>query len=793
MEHVEVKQEPSTGAEQAQEPAELIIHDPMGLGAEKVSEEPAEVTIHPSAETGNMAISVDTQPVPLSLEMSVGQEEAKQPGVGRKQGTWLNYKRVAAAVLAALMLVLAVGLLVARGHGAGTVNRAPPPAQIQAGMAQSGNGNGNGNGDGNGNGNSGNGAGDDPKWLSKIPPGLLPMLDELNSANSAADPDGLFLTSCQYWVRGYWGKIPGSSQADLEALSAQGKWKKRGDDVVKHLQQQLSDSLGNLLITLKNRKDVRELKPFWIVNAIYVVSSAKTMDFLAKRFEVVQLEEDFYAQTTVTPWSMDWPDVSSSVINMWQMGSGYKGEGIVVANIDTGVDVTHPALSSKYRGDNSRSWYDPISKSNFPIAVGGSHGTHTMGTTVGGTPTDPIGVAPSAKWIACAGCGSSGCPGSALTACAQWMLDPCAVLVNSPSCTQDRPHLVSNSWGGGQGSTWYDQYIQSWRSAGIIPVFSAGNAGPNNYTHNSPGDNCQAIGVGAFDSSGSVASFSSRGPSYTACYKPDFSAPGVSIYSSIAGGGYAYYSGTSMAAPYVAGCIAVMLGRLPVDSRYSLNNYNLIYTALRATTGQNSHDNWYGFGRVKCKAAVLAIQDPNIIASASPMPPPPACNVANPTWVGDGWCDGLVYNNVNCNWDGGDCCPSTRLQLPRPCSFKPVRKSVTKQNRLQNRKHNRLQKSVTEHNRLQKSVRKHNRLQKSNTEHNRLQKSNTEHNRLQKSVTKHNRLQKPVTDQKPDLRWKEKASQKRLLQWDFRAWPNSMDRCTTVSSGEISLSILSDR
>eukprot|EP00808_Paulinella_micropora_P006370 g63008.t1 len=618
MESVEVKQEPSAvlDAEHVQELAQVNIHDP-------------------SAEIEATAITVETQAVPNSLETSTGQEEAKQVPVGWKQGRrCLNYKWAAAAVAAGLLLIVAVGLLVARGQGANTTAyMAPQPAD----MVQVANGNGNGNGNnGNGNGNNGNGngnigagPGEDSDWIKKIPLGLRDKLSQLNNDNAE---------KFEYWVRGHWGKIPEGTKADMQGLPPAAAWKKQGDDVVKHLKQQQTDSFGPLLNILEARKniDVQEYDAFWITNAIHMVSGPKTMQFLSKHPKVEKLEEPFSAQKLDTAWSMNFPDSASGPLAAHALG--YKGAGVVIANIDDGVDGTHPALSPKY-------------------PVGGSHGTHTMGTLVGGTATEIIGVAPSAKWMACVGCGTTDCPGDALTKCAQWLLDPCARL--GSSCTQFRPHISSNSWGGGRGSTSYDSYIQAWRAAGIIPVFAAGNLGPNLYTVGSPGDNCLAISVGAHDSSGTVASFSSRGPSVTGgCKKPDFSAGGVAIRSSIPNSAYASWDGTSMATPTLAGCVALMLGALPEASRYNTNNYNLIYNAIKSTTGQNgAHNNDFGYGKLRCRAAIAALLGQSTPAPTSP--PTGGCTASNPSWVGDGWCDGSDYNNAACNWDGGDCCAST--------------------------------------------------------------------------------------------------------------------------------------
>ena len=125
-----------------------------------------------------------------------------------------------------------------------------------------------------------------------------------------------------------------------------------------------------------------------------------------------------------------------------------------------------------------------------------------------------------------------------------------------------RPHVVNNSWGGGPGDPFYQATVQAWVAAGIFPAFANGNAGPSCGSAGSPGDYPESYAVGAYDIGNFIAFFSSRGPSgLDGGIKPNISAPGVDVRSSVPGNGYAIFSGTSMATPHVAGSVALHLVR----------------------------------------------------------------------------------------------------------------------------------------------------------------------------------------------------------------------------------------
>jgi PKD repeat protein len=317
-----------------------------------------------------------------------------------------------------------------------------------------------------------------------------------------------------------------------------------------------------------------------------------------------------------------WGVTDINADDVWALG--YKGAGMVVANIDTGVDSTHVALNPSYKcgsGDDSKCWLDPDTQNCTPpggapcdtIYSGIYHGTHTMGTMVGDD--DPsltynVGMAPDAKWIACLGCPLGSCPEYDLNTCADWIVAP----GGDPNA---RPNVVNNSWGGTpDGDPWYLAKVNAWRAAGIFPAFSAGNSGPTCNSLGDPGAYQESFASAAHASSRTIASFSSRGNSafghdpYT---KPNISAPGVSVTSCKPGNAWTTMDGTSMASPHTAGAVALIWSACPsyvgqIDSTFQLLQNNTD-TAPAGTCGAppDGQGNYtYGYGYLNALKAVQA-------------------------------------------------------------------------------------------------------------------------------------------------------------------------------------------
>jgi len=255
-----------------------------------------------------------------------------------------------------------------------------------------------------------------------------------------------------------------------------------------------------------------------------------------------------------------------------------KGAGVKVAIIDSGIDYTHPDLDGNYV-----SGYDFVNSDTDPMDDNG-HGTHVAGTVAAeDNGTGVVGVAPEAELYALKvlGPGGSGLY-SGVIAALQWAVD-------------NGIQVTNNSYGspGDPGTIVKAAFDNAYAAAGIIHVCAAGNSGNRRGT----GDNViyparyeSCIAVAATDSSDKRASFSSTGPAV------ELSAPGVSINSTLLGGGYGTKSGTSMACPHVAGTVALMI----TGGGYSRD-------ILRSTAddlGTAEWDTQYGYGLVDADEAV---------------------------------------------------------------------------------------------------------------------------------------------------------------------------------------------
>jgi subtilisin family serine protease len=344
---------------------------------------------------------------------------------------------------------------------------------------------------------------------------------------------------------------------------------------------------------------VAKFTPLWVVNGISVTATAGVIQELAGRADVASITPDTVA---VVP-SAGTPEPGLSAVSapaLWNLG--FTGQGVVVASLDSGVDITHPDLAGRWRG-GAHSWFDPYGEHPVTPTDLSGHGTATTGAIVGGDAGGTsIGMAPGARWIAAKIFNDRGVATvTAIHQAFQWALDP----DHDPN-TADAPQIVNGSWSIGAGpgcDLSFQPDLQALRAAGILPVFAAGNYGSGVSSSVSPANYPEAVAVGSVTGADLISTSSSRGPSTCGARTrvfPDLVAPGVNIRTADLYGLYQTASGTSMAAPSATGALALLLGAVPgLSSDQAL-------AALSATAvdlGSAGPDTSYGNGRLNVLAA----------------------------------------------------------------------------------------------------------------------------------------------------------------------------------------------
>jgi subtilisin family serine protease len=142
-------------------------------------------------------------------------------------------------------------------------------------------------------------------------------------------------------------------------------------------------------------------------------------------------------------------------------------------------------------------------------------------------------------------------------------------------------------------------------------MWSNGNIGPNCQTSGSPGSRTVNYSVGAYDINDQIADFSSRGTGQDGEIKPNISAPGVNVRSSVPGNGYEAFNGTSMAAPHTAGAVALLWSTQPeligdIGATRGLLDDTARDTADDQCGGNADDNNVYGEGRLDALALAEA-------------------------------------------------------------------------------------------------------------------------------------------------------------------------------------------
>jgi subtilisin family serine protease len=427
-------------------------------------------------------------------------------------------------------------------------------------------------------------------------------------------------------------------QADLSgAAKLQNKLAKRRF-VVNELRQVANLTQGPIVALLEQRGI--PYQSFWLVDMIQVTGNRALMEELAARADVAQIDANPQVRSALPvptafdsaqPTGVEWNVTKVKAPKVWALG--FKGQGLVVAGADTGVQWDHPALKGHYRGwdgsnvNHDYNWHDATpAHSPTPVDPFG-HGTFTVSEMVGDDGHgNQIGVAPGAQWIACRNMDASGTGSpTSYTECFQFLMAPYPVGGNpnqgDPTKAADS---INNSWtcppSEGCSTNTLQSIVDNVRAAGIFPAMAAGNSGSGCSTVSDPPAIYQSsVSVGALDSTNVVASFSSRGP-VTADgsnrLKPNLSAPGVNVRGAVPANGYqGGWSGTSMATPHVAGGVALIWQAKPtLDGNVTATETLLTKTALHLKTTETCGgtqgkipNNVYGYGLLNLLRAVKAL------------------------------------------------------------------------------------------------------------------------------------------------------------------------------------------
>lgn len=360
---------------------------------------------------------------------------------------------------------------------------------------------------------------------------------------------------------------------------------------------------------------------FRIIPAFAAELTATEAARVAALPEVRQIEHD----TTGTPELRTATAISGADVVVDALGFDGSADGdptvattddVVIAVLDSGIDVRHPDLAGKVVG-----WKDFGNHTAAPYDTNG-HGTHVASIAAGwGRDGDHRGVAPGAALVGIRIDGGS--TESNAIAGYQYVVEHREAL---------GIRVATMSYGFGtatDGTTALELAVDRAWDAGIVTFKSTGNGGPAHGTMTVPAAARGILAIGSmldpFGANGSggfrLSSYSSRGPTSDGRIKPDLVAPGESISAARVGGGYTEKSGTSMASPFAAGVAALMIDAVP---SLTPDEIRTLMFATAEDRGVAGPDNDFGHGRVQAREAVLAA------LAAHELPAPPSDPVVVP-------------------------------------------------------------------------------------------------------------------------------------------------------------------
>jgi serine protease AprX len=388
-----------------------------------------------------------------------------------------------------------------------------------------------------------------------------------------------------------------------------------------------SDATARRAVRLENRVESFDVtRRYGIVDAYAAVVDAGAVRDLAAQPGVAHVEKDAVVRATnasaqesfgVAKARLDVPSLDGDADGS---PATYSPADLVAAVVDTGIDPSHVNLDGGkvLTSQNFSSEGDPGDLNG--------HGTHVAATVAGDGDgdgsADGRGVAPGAglvslKVLDANGEGSS----SGVLAAIDW------VLANGATYGIEAINLSLGAEGCSDGTDAESLALNEAAGAGYVVAVAAGNDGPAGCTAttgiSSPAAAADAITVGAMADVGAggffLAGFSSRGPTLDGRVKPDVAGPGVGIRSAAAGttDGYAVFSGTSMATPFVAG-VALLMRDLNPSLTAAQVKQTIMQTAV--DWGSPGADSDYGAGRLDAYAALADAKTPTALLSPPAVP-----------------------------------------------------------------------------------------------------------------------------------------------------------------------------
>lgn len=417
------------------------------------------------------------------------------------------------------------------------------------------------------------------------------------------------------------------------------------------LRRHAAETQASVVEYIDDHDGIEIQRRFWVTNAVLVTVDADTIDlqeladlpgveavlpneeiegttldsksFAADESQVPLFDAASESQRSVEVTATTYGLAQINAPAVWQLYDT-RGDGAKVAVLDTGVDASHPDITLYTRDPQDPTFpggwgefdeYGVRVEGSTPFDTDG-HGTHVSGTVAGGNESGlAIGVAPEVDLIHGQVLPEGSGTDAQIIAGVEWAIEEDA-------------DIASLSLGGPFYQTPFLRAIQNAEAAGTVFVGSSGNFGEG--TADSPGNVYDAVSVGATDRDESVASFSGGRVITTehawgdralahwpeSYVVPDVTAPGVAVTSAAAGGGTRSSDGTSMAAPHVAGTLALLISASDDDHSPEELKTALYETARKPADAPEEQDIRYGWGIADALAATqhLTEREPSVVA-----------------------------------------------------------------------------------------------------------------------------------------------------------------------------------